>query len=302
MAFLSSLPHITSGFLSSECCTSRGMYIQQRGICWKSLQPASSPAHPKSGPPAGNASSRASFLHWPLVSLEGAFSGCAYNSRGHTHSVSAECSVLCFLKTFLSYQKSVLGLPSSPLCLFLPLWWSCFLPKIIWSSISRGFPHELTSSALRFLSPAPLLLYYLLETTFYITVLTCMTELPLAVPAHPSVLTYPQRCPPHLPDGAEGQRREHNWNNPLDLLHSLFNIHSEAMDNFGHPPDHALCISPDHIPWELLSGRRRVTHISCLCQHFVTSYPGVERSRQNRIFEIIRDVWQWAQTFLWQMN
>lgn len=58
-----------------------------------------------------------------------------------------------------------------------------------------------------------------------------MTELSLAAPAHPSVLMYLQRCPPHLPDGVEGQRRENNWNNPLDLLNSLFNIHLEVMDN-----------------------------------------------------------------------
>lgn len=110
MPFLSRLPHITSFFPNSECRTSRW----QRGICWKSPQPAASPVHPKSGLPAGNVSSRASFLHWPLVSLVDAFSSCAYNSRGHTHLVSAECSALCFLKTFLSYQISVFGLPYPP--------------------------------------------------------------------------------------------------------------------------------------------------------------------------------------------
>lgn len=34
-----------------------------------------------------------------------------------------------------------------------------------------------------------------------------MTELPPAAPAHPSILTYLQSCPPHLPDGVEGQRK-----------------------------------------------------------------------------------------------
>lgn len=66
-------------------------------------------------------------------------------------------------------------------------------------------------------------------------------------PSSPSVLTYIHRCPPHLPDGIEGQGRKNNWNNPLDLLCALFNIHLEAMDNFGHSPDHALWISSHHI-------------------------------------------------------
>lgn len=50
----------------------------------------------------------------PQVSLVNVFSSCAYNSRGHTHLVSAECSVLCFLKTFLNYQIPVFGLPYPP--------------------------------------------------------------------------------------------------------------------------------------------------------------------------------------------
>lgn len=101
-----------------------------------------------------------------------------------------------------------------------------------------------------FLSPASLLLYFLLEPplSLYRPVLICMTEFTPVPPPHPSVLTYLQRYPPHPPDGVEGQRREHNWDNPLFVL---------------------LCFQ------YLLTGHRHLLSPArpCIMQHFPTRYP-----------------------------
>ena len=113
----------------------------------------------------------------------------------------------------------------------------------------RGVPTDtyFSFSPKASLSPASLLPYFLLEMplSLYIPILICMTELPPAPLAHPSVPTYLHGHPPHLPGGVEGQRRERNWGNPLVLFHSIFCIHLQATDTFCHLPSHALCsISP----------------------------------------------------------
>lgn len=72
---------------------------------------------------------------------------------------------------------------------------------IILGSLLGVFPHTYFFS-----SKASLLLCFQLEPLppyLYVPVLICMTDLPPAPPAHPSILTHLQRCSPHLLVGQE---------------------------------------------------------------------------------------------------
>lgn len=108
MLFLSHLPHITSCFPSSECCTSSW----QIRICWKSPQPAASPVYPKSGPPAGNASSE----HLSSTA-SGFFSGCLLQlclQQQGSHALGVSRVLCAGLSENLPQLPDICPWPSTP--------------------------------------------------------------------------------------------------------------------------------------------------------------------------------------------
>lgn len=136
MPFLSHLPHTTSFFPNREYCTSRW----QGGIYWKSPQPAASPVYPTSGLPAGNASSRASFLPWPLVSL---VDKPCLQQQGVTHIWCQQSGLHCaFWKPSTVTTYMSLAFHSCPLSLLSSLM-ELFSPNDNLELLFRVFPHTL---------------------------------------------------------------------------------------------------------------------------------------------------------------